>query len=97
MIEEWSYKLHVFLTSARDTNEWSLHAQGSHRCPFYIRLGVPQSRSGRFSKDKILLTLSEIELHFLGPISTIASILFVLIFVWYVFTAVTLILSTGLS
>jgi hypothetical protein len=80
-MEEWNLKLHVFLISALDTNEWSLHAQGSHRCPFYIRLGVPQSRSGRFSKDKNL-TLSGIELDVLGPARTVASILFVLIFLW---------------
>jgi hypothetical protein len=88
-MEEWSYELHVFLNSVLDTNEWALHAEGKQRCPFYIRLGMSQGRSGRFSKDKNLLTLPRMELHFLGPVSTVASILFVLIFMWsVVFTAV---------
>jgi hypothetical protein len=53
--------IHVFLTSALVTGEWSASQPGcftplgkSPRCPLDRRLGGPQSQSGKRGEEKIL-------------------------------------------
>ena len=61
-------KLHSFLTSVLDGNEWSasnlcrLTPGGSPRYPLNRRPDEPQNGSGHFAEEKIVLPLWELSL-----------------------------------
>jgi hypothetical protein len=62
--------IHLFLTLARDGGERSVshscYLTPGERSKLSKRLGGPQSRSGRFGKERYFLSLTRIELAVLG-------------------------------